>query len=146
MASQNTDKYAFNVVGGPSKFDLMVSLFEGNPQHRRTVAFKLEGLRQEVHVAITGVQQEDGSGESWNIEGWVKGEPSAHVKAYYTSRGRSGYFRFIIPINSCWDNEKQVFVETVDTAEEKKLSDALDGLREDLNHDLTKIVRNARRM
>jgi hypothetical protein len=146
MASQNTDKYAFNVVGGPSKFDLMVSLFEGNPKDRRTVAFKLEGLRQEIKVAITGVQQEDGSGESWNIEGWVMGEPSAHVKVYYCSRGRSGFFRFVIPTNLCWNDDKQVFVETVDVAKEKKLSDALAALHENINNHFTNLIRNARRM
>lgn len=125
MASQ--DKYAFQIIGGPSKFDLMVSLFEGNPQHRRTVAFKLEGLWQDINVAITGVEQEDGSGESWNFSGWVMGEPKAHVRGYYASRGRSGYFHFVVPTRVSLEGGTST--ETVDETEEKKLSVALDKLR-----------------
>jgi hypothetical protein len=143
MTSQN-NRYAFNIVGGPSKFDLMVSLFEGNPHCRRTVAFKLEGLRQEINVAITGIQQADGSGESWNFDGWVLGEPHAHVKGYYGSHGRAGYFHFIVPFTVSWNGGKRT--ETVDTEGEKKLSEALDKLRENLNRDLTNLIKNARRM
>lgn len=144
MASQNTDKYAFSITGGPSKFDLMVSLFEGNPKVRKTVSFKLEGLRREIQVAITGVQQEDGSGESWNIEGWVMGEFRANVKAYYSSRSRSGHFRFVVPIHSRIENGEQV--DIIDVDGDKRLSYMLDHIREDLGRDLSDMIRNARRM
>ncbi len=143
MASQH-DKYQFNVIGGPNKFDLMVSLFEGNPKHRKTVAFKLEGFRQDINVAITSVEQEDGSGESWNITGWVMGEPSAHVRAYYSSHGRSGFFTFITPTRVSLEGGTRT--ETVDVAEDKKLSDKLDRLRENLGKDFSDLIQNARRM
>lgn len=127
MASQNTDKYEFHITGGPNKFDIMVSLFEGNPQHRRTVEFELAGLRKNVKVAITGVQQESGSGESWNIEGWVMDGPSAHVECYYNSYGRSGHFKFVVPTRVSLEGGR--WIETINAEGEQKLATALNRLR-----------------
>jgi hypothetical protein len=82
----------FNIVNGPSKFDLMVSLFEGNPESRRTVKFVVEDGR-EANVAITMIKQEDGSGESWMYEGdgnFLGGRIRFRMNGYFSSRARSG--------------------------------------------------------
>ena len=96
MASHNIieDPFRLDIVDGPSKFDIMISLFDSNRRHRRTVPFSLRSLRLKLDVAITSVQQEDDSGESWNIEGWVTDGLTANVKGYYNSRRREGNFRF----------------------------------------------------
>ena len=143
MASHRKS-FDFRIIGGPSKFDLMVSLFEGNPENRTVVAFKLGGLRQDINVAITGIRQEDGSGESWIFEGWVVGEPSAQVKGHYGSRLRGGIFNFLVPIIGRLEDGN--VIGTIDEAEEKKISDALDKLRENLNRDFSRVIQNARRM
>jgi len=88
------------IVNGPSKFDLMLSLFDGNKEPRRTVQFRVrsETGRMEINheVAVTLVQQEDGSGESWNFQGLTWGQSISHrVRGYYSSKRRTGTFNFI---------------------------------------------------
>ena len=52
------------LVDGPSKFDLMLSLFDKG----RKVSFKDEmGMRYIATISM--IQAEDGSGESWNLNG-----------------------------------------------------------------------------
>ena len=58
-----------NITAGPSKFDLMLALFDrgGTP---RSVEFRLAGPgKHRALVVITAVECEDGSGESWNYKG-----------------------------------------------------------------------------
>lgn len=62
----------FTITGGPSKFDLMISLFYGGTHQRMGVHFQLDNpgvSGAEVNVFIDQIQREDGSGESWNISG-----------------------------------------------------------------------------
>ncbi len=129
MASQD-DKYTFPITDGPSKFDLMVSLFEGCPSHRKFVTFELAGLAHLIPVAITCVEQKDGSGESWNIKGWARTDTvQAHVEGYYASRGRKGLLKFVVPTHNCWKDERRGFVSTVDAEGERKLAAQLSSLR-----------------
>ncbi len=58
------------INNGPSKFDLMASLFTRKPQ-KPTVSFKPEHGTIEYTATITGVSEEDGSGESWNVSGYL---------------------------------------------------------------------------
>lgn len=122
MASQDK-QFFFNIVGGPSKFDLMLSLFDGNKHPRRTVDFQLEGVNGHIRVAITSVEQEDGSGESWNFGGhlWHDTEKHWHVEGYFGTKGRRGTMRFVTPTNRWWDDHDKKFMETVDQPELAKL-------------------------
>lgn len=76
------------ITGGPGKFDLMQALFAG-----KEVTFTLEN-GQKLAVRISSIQREDGSNESWNLEGWF-----THVlnnrafKAYYATSGNHGTLR-----------------------------------------------------
>ena len=74
------------IIGGPGKFDLMLALFDRSFGRSRTVTITLEG-RVVKELYVSGVQIEDGSGESWNIEGHVDGR---QVTLYYHSVRRTG--------------------------------------------------------
>lgn len=55
MALKN-QQVQLTIIGGPSKWDLMVSLFEGNPSFlRHTVRFTFVE-RKNMEVAVTGVE------------------------------------------------------------------------------------------
>lgn len=94
---------------GPSKFDLMVSLFEGNPTPRHRVTFTVSPqntietrFARDLRVSITCIEQEDGSGESWNFKGYVQKDelsPSKIVDGYYSSATRKGYIFLPEPIS-----------------------------------------------
>src|ERR1035437_9577297 len=99
MTSQ--DKLYFNVNDGPSKFDLMFSLFDGNKTPRRTVEFQLDGVKKSISVGITLVQQEDGSSESWNFHGWLASDNrSFRIKGYFSTKHRKGHLTFVVPLYS----------------------------------------------
>jgi hypothetical protein len=116
-------QFFFNVVGGPNKFDLMLSLFDGNKRPRRTVGFQLEGVSRHIRIAITSVQQEDGSGESWNFGGhlWHDTEKHWHVEGYFGTKDRRGTMHFVTPTNRWWNDEDQKFMETVNQQEFARL-------------------------
>lgn len=79
------------IVEGPSKFDLMLALFDGNG---RTVTFRTsfdDVLRARIH----SVGIEDGSEESWLISGsypWLDGA-TCLFEGYYSTRRRTGYLK-----------------------------------------------------
>lgn len=98
----------YPITSGPSKFELSISLFDRKPQARSVVFHTNCPLAAEVQVTITSVQAEDGSGESWNIEGYVssatlaKGvrqpsyipENNQRTFIYFRTDRRQGYIRF----------------------------------------------------
>ena len=124
------ENLSFSVITGrgPSKFDLMLSLFDGNKEPRRTVEFDLGGTRGLITVAITMIQQEDGSGESWNFEGWITNyRRNFGVKGYYSSKGRTGCITFVVPFHYEWRDDTQVKIET--QADQREMADYIEWLR-----------------
>ncbi|MGH7175334.1 MAG: hypothetical protein ACREGR_03180 [Minisyncoccia bacterium] len=83
------------IANGPSKFDLMLALFDRKVVNTRHVEFKMEGEGKiAAHVVIFEVRVEDGSGESWLFKGRVRGmEPDSHVGVPPVSRGVHGWYR-----------------------------------------------------
>lgn len=83
----------FNVVSGPSKFDLMLSTFE-----RKVVQFQLRqpgtSYAPQLNMIVLGTTQEDGSCENWNLTGYVTDGPmkSVNFSGFYTTKNRSGTF------------------------------------------------------
>jgi len=83
------------ITNGPSKFDVMSSLFGTGSDNNIDLGpvFELEDGTK-VKVAINQVQREDGSGESWNIIGYQVGSQhqslDRYVKIYYSTRSRTG--------------------------------------------------------
>lgn len=119
MTTQIQSELKFPVTGGPSKFDLMLSLFDGNQTPRKTVEFKLEGIKTPVRVAVTGVSQEDGSGESWIIEGWLSGmEKSFPISLWFTTSSRKGYITFKPHEHRVWYAESGTFCDVIDDLDE----------------------------
>ena len=95
-----------SIIGGPSKFDLMLALFDNQAPHGRTVIFHLEEdlderlgkgrTERRFTATIDAVQAEDGSAESWNFKGkghyHVNGVKFA-VEGYYSTKRRRGHIR-----------------------------------------------------
>ncbi len=54
----------FTISNGPSKFDLMLALFDSKQPNLRRVTFHLSNGNK-LEASISAVQMEDGSGESW---------------------------------------------------------------------------------
>lgn len=83
-----------NVAQGPSKFDLMTSLFEVNSQTHKWVTFHARwghDIREKtfpIQARIIGVEQEDGSGESWNIT--FCDQSNRFGTGYYSTKTRKG--------------------------------------------------------
>jgi predicted ATPase len=81
------------IMNGPSKFDLMVSLFTTVPV-RVPVLFKTEN-HGDFSAIITGVRWEDGSGESWIIEGYSVFAAGARFTGYFSTKDRRGHIKFL---------------------------------------------------
>jgi hypothetical protein len=92
------------IIKGPSKFDLMVALFDrrGNNGNPHVVTFTTE-WNTVISVTITGMSLEDGSGESWLFEGYAtekrhltdtKSEKvSGRVSGWFNTERRTGTFK-----------------------------------------------------
>lgn len=95
---------SYKIVGGPSKFDLMISLMHGDCQNRQAVQFDLKPdqvLQPSPEIKILGlkmnfwinrIEREDGSGEKWNIVGYS--QDGKLMKAFYETKGRTGGMEF----------------------------------------------------
>lgn len=96
----------FKIVAGPPKFDLMTALFAKSDAPQR-LEFALKGYLPDSSlidgkppcvkkVRLSSVEREDGSGESWNLKGWVEvGGYSSRFEAYYDTRSRNGHFKIL---------------------------------------------------
>lgn len=74
------------IYAGPSKFDLMLSLFEG-----KQVSF---GAGQETFtVTVVSIQKDDGGNESWHLAGNIIGQNLRTFTAYFNTQHRQGHFQ-----------------------------------------------------
>lgn len=77
------------IIGGPDKSDLMLALFFG-----KEVIFTMEN-GQKLTVRISSIQREDGSSESWNLEGEIMNcLTDRKFVGYYSTRGNKGVRSF----------------------------------------------------
>ncbi len=88
-----------DILDGPSKFDLMLALFDGDAHHRRRVAFvfsndKLDWLKQwfrELEVVISEIARKDDSDELWLFKGYVPWSPEPlTVEGFFSTQTRKG--------------------------------------------------------
>ena len=87
----NGKKISSIIKMGPCKMDLMLALFDSPvfpANRRRSVEFTIAN-GEKIEVFVSSVQQEDGSGESWNIEGF-HGKSFKKISGYYSTQRRSG--------------------------------------------------------
>lgn len=103
-----TSPVQYPITNGPSKWDLSVALFDKSESDGRTVYLSANApLAVIITMSVTSIQIEDGSRESWNIEGYaqriIRGKgvhnsflPPApsRVFVYYRTDTRMGYIRF----------------------------------------------------
>ncbi|MFA5229931.1 MAG: hypothetical protein WC422_00410 [Candidatus Paceibacterota bacterium] len=83
--AQAQEQKQVSLENGPGKFEIMLSLFD-----KKEIAFTLCGGHV-LGVRITSVQEEDGSGESWNLEGRLTGQfASQSFRAYYSTKRNKG--------------------------------------------------------
>jgi len=80
MTQQKEVRY--EIVNGPGKFNLMLSVF-----NRNKVVFHLSNGKG-ISVIVTGVEQEDGSCESWCISGYLDG---GRFNGYYRTNKNKGF-------------------------------------------------------
>lgn len=113
----------FSIINGPSKSvlfdscqyayskDVKVHINFAIPQgysNHSNDATKLYLPMQITDIVITGIQHEDGSGESFNLEGYCKVDIDYHIRndgvcryqyrrftAYYNSKSRKGTFTLV---------------------------------------------------
>ena len=113
----------YSIINGPSKsvlFDscqyayskdvkvhINFAISQGCSSHSND-AIKLYLPMQITDIVITGIQHEDGSGESFNLEGYCKVDIDYHIRndgvcryqyrrftAYYNSKSRKGTFTLV---------------------------------------------------
>jgi hypothetical protein len=87
-----------DVTGGPSEQQMMFSLFrpaDGNGSLHFAVTFTPRGGGS-VTVLVNRLEREDGSGRSWNIEGFLIDEKGRwlSMKGYYSSKKRIGHIEW----------------------------------------------------
>lgn len=92
MTTQTIPNYQRTLIDGPSKFDLMMALFDKG----RKVSFTDErGMKYEATISM--VEAEDGSHESWNLKGsttiWGAGGSDGDGKVRLIRYRFIGYFR-----------------------------------------------------
>lgn len=96
-----TTTVQLTIVDGPSKWDLSIALFNkslarNGPRFVDAVRFKT-AESQRHFVIVSSVQCEDGSRESWNIEGHELNENGSlgnRVFIYYRTDKRTGCLKF----------------------------------------------------
>jgi len=94
---------SFKLIGGPGKWDLMLALFDNTLEKPRSVQFKAtkgscepgemkkldieKSKHYEFKCIINSISREDGSGESWNIDGYITNiDFDGGCYVYYDSR------------------------------------------------------------
>lgn len=85
------------IVGGPSKYDLMLALFDGDAFNRRKVTFQLDDrqIGATVDFFINEAAREDSSGESWAFKGAGKvAGMSLYAHGCFSTQIRSGWIEF----------------------------------------------------
>ncbi len=77
---------ASKIENGPSKYELMLALFDRKGDHLRPVTFMTSpSVGLVLHITSVGI--EDGSGDSWIVEG-ISG--TGRFKGHYRTDTRKG--------------------------------------------------------
>ena len=74
------------ITKGPSKHELF-----GAFKDREDIVFEIETMSTPLTVTVNTLEYEDGSGNSWNLKGFLPGSSTGQAfKAYYNSDTRRG--------------------------------------------------------
>ncbi len=86
----------YEIEDGPSKWDLILAIFDGDSNHRREVTFSIEcpGFN-ERGFTLNGASREDGSGDNWIIHGYCSAETKGgKMSGFYSTKTRKGWLEF----------------------------------------------------
>ncbi len=86
----------FTILNGPSKFDLMLALFDGdsiNPRHVSFTVLDNSLAKMGISVALNSLAREDGSSQNWLFTGylWTTDHDNRSVKGYLSIKNRKGW-------------------------------------------------------
>jgi hypothetical protein len=89
------------ISNGPSKFDLMLGLFDGEFTNRREIDFTItdegDDLAYKSRIVINGLKRENSDSESWLFEGWCTANAirfSSKVSGHYSTKTRKGQIEY----------------------------------------------------
>lgn len=89
----------YDITNGPSKWDLILALSDGDYHHRREISFSLQGISERVVAGFTlqflinELQREDRSGENWNFRGTVPAFPDDPCHGFFSTKTRKGWIK-----------------------------------------------------
>ncbi len=86
----------YNIVGGPSKFDLIIAFADRVNGHRRSVEFRYNdgAMNGSAQIVINTLSWEDGSGENWLFKGYLVNDGNrAKMHGYFDSERRRGWYK-----------------------------------------------------
>lgn len=91
----------YSIVNGPSKWDMMLALFDNTAASPRHIIFEIGAVGpsfRDAKIVVNSIEREDGSGESWSFRGYAhKADGSlptqCNVSGYYSTRTRKGSMR-----------------------------------------------------
>jgi hypothetical protein len=83
----------YQIITGPSKWDLMMVTFENTSERHRNVYFELtpnDARRRVIFESDSvAVRPESGDGESWLIEAWSTDRKTV-LTGFYSTKRRTG--------------------------------------------------------
>ena len=85
----STANSLLEIIDGPGVSELMAGFqFAYDKEQPRVCKFTLRNARTVFYAKIAGLEHEDGSGTSFNLEAYVDGKFTDHF--YYNARTRQG--------------------------------------------------------
>ena len=99
-------KSSYNILDGPSVADLIFAMFHANYSHSHNVDITIYAPENgpavrnvKVTLQVNSVEREDGSGQSYNLTGYIVKMDGAsfpismsQFEAYFSTRTRKGRF------------------------------------------------------
>lgn len=85
------------IIDGPSKRDLILSLSDGDFSNRKQVKFMVKTPNSKfgfsaLSVVIDSAKREDGSGDNWLFEGFLPSAPSGTtISGCFSTKNRRGW-------------------------------------------------------
>jgi len=96
MASKDDAGLRIDIVNGPNKWDLMLSLFDNSTSRPRIPEFHLKSGRV-FRLLVNEVGRESGSGDNWLISGFIvldDGSCGLGFNGYYSTKDRDGWLEW----------------------------------------------------
>lgn len=98
-------QHHYLIIEGPSKMDFMLAIFDGGPNNRRPVVFRLvdpdphpdSQLQDELtSFILDGAEREDGGGENWIFKGFYHLGKVSKIPAhgFFSTSMRRGWMEF----------------------------------------------------